>query len=702
MRNHDAANWLTVAFAMLLLFGFGGNGQTLEGQAPKTSTAQKGLDLPRPGEEPSAPGDRWALLVGINKYEHLPHLQFCAKDMETLRTVLIQYGGYKPERIRLLSDEAPQSWNPSTSNIKNALRQFLAQAKPEDTVLIAFSGHGVNDPKNPKLTYLMPIDGDQDDIEGTALAWSYVDQRIRDCRARQKVIMLDACHTGQTAEKGPADKPRSFDPDSLPRGKGTAVLCSCEVGQVSCEDEKLLKQGVFSYFIAKGIAGEAADRNGIVTVDGLYAYVHEKVQNFVRTNSRPQQNPVIKKAEVEGSIVLGSIKTARGGAVDTQQVLSRLEDPGRDVPLSKEVISDSKRWLPVDSSFAPASTTRVLISLLGEGKITEKEFRQLLGDRGSQIDSHLAAARSCGMRRTRCIAVGINRYGAGNDLAFAVSDAKFFKENLEKLSPRPLVQEDSILLLDEEATKERFLEHVQRSDSLKAGDLLVIYFAGRGERAGKRREKVDEWQSGAVGWVFSPGLTNAGAGASGHHRGLDYSPIVATKFDPQDPSLRSILSMSELQKILRNAQLKTKHNVLIVSDSCYADLPELAIIKGDREADSSFVFIGEAGEAKESSVLQHGKLTSLVVRGLLGEADWRASRRFSTGMGPDRSPPDGFVTMRELALFVRDNFSRVGLRANELPAIRGIFGRTDVVLTKPGLISDAPATDNFADEEFSR
>ncbi|MBW1848944.1 MAG: caspase family protein, partial [Deltaproteobacteria bacterium] len=69
------------------------------------------LFKPDPDPSPSQPvpdwGDKYALLVGINKYHPSLNcnLQGCVNDVEHLRDILIDQFEFDPDNIRVLTDE---------------------------------------------------------------------------------------------------------------------------------------------------------------------------------------------------------------------------------------------------------------------------------------------------------------------------------------------------------------------------------------------------------------------------------------------------------------------------------------------------------------------------------------------------------------------------------------------------------------------
>src|SRR5262249_25401766 len=96
------------------------------------------------GQSPAA-GKKYALLVGVRNYKksELTSLQFTENDVNDLAQVL-QDAGYR-RVVVMTQTEANKDASrlPIAKNIRDQLQGLLEDRKPEDSVLVAFSGHGV-------------------------------------------------------------------------------------------------------------------------------------------------------------------------------------------------------------------------------------------------------------------------------------------------------------------------------------------------------------------------------------------------------------------------------------------------------------------------------------------------------------------------------------------------------------------------------
>src|SRR5262249_4656375 len=92
-------------------------------------------------------GESLALLVGVRKYDpnELRDLPYAEADVEGMGKTL-RATGYPADNVVLMSQSAAARdlrFAPEASKIRNELRLLLKNRSREDTVLIAFAGHGV-------------------------------------------------------------------------------------------------------------------------------------------------------------------------------------------------------------------------------------------------------------------------------------------------------------------------------------------------------------------------------------------------------------------------------------------------------------------------------------------------------------------------------------------------------------------------------
>ncbi len=171
----------------------------------------------------------------------------------------------------------------STSNVKQTVADVLSNARAEDLIYIFFSGHARSSPTDPSEVYLLTQDFvDDDGYSGVDYGW--IRRKIADSSARNIIAFIDACRSGTVGFARGSGRP---DHDLLGEIQGLmgskVVFTSGTGAQLAYEDEAL-KNGVFTYYLLKGLQGEAenTDNDAFVDLEELEEYVIERVNDFTR------------------------------------------------------------------------------------------------------------------------------------------------------------------------------------------------------------------------------------------------------------------------------------------------------------------------------------------------------------------------------------------------------------------------------------
>ncbi len=240
----------------------------------------------------------WLVLVGVNQYqdERLPSLRYPALDCQGLAEALAgATREFAHKQARIHHDFSPHL--PQRSSVRANLKQIAAAAKPQDTILFYFSGHGMLDLSSQQAVLCL-ADTDTDNLLDTGLSLQEVLQLLGNSGAHQQLVWLDACHSGglsllgtraQTAREpllNPTPQLVEVLQQRAQKSKGFYALLSCDQGQQSWEFPEL-GHGVFTYYLMRGLHGEAADSQGVIEADGLYRYVyHQTLQYIDKTNQQ--------------------------------------------------------------------------------------------------------------------------------------------------------------------------------------------------------------------------------------------------------------------------------------------------------------------------------------------------------------------------------------------------------------------------------
>jgi formylglycine-generating enzyme required for sulfatase activity len=215
---------------------------------------------------------RYALLIGISNYtKGLDLLPSAVKDVDALQQVLLnpEIGDFADGDVVVLKDAEKGA-------IETAIYHLFANRKPNDLLLLYFSGHGVTDDRRD--FYFTGISTSKEALPPTAVSSVYVQSEMDRSRSQRQVAILDCCHSG-AFPKGMKAKDIGTVDIKL-GGEGRAILTAADSSQYAFEQEGF-ELSLYTHFLVEGLKTGAADRDedGDVSVDELHVYVEGKVKS---------------------------------------------------------------------------------------------------------------------------------------------------------------------------------------------------------------------------------------------------------------------------------------------------------------------------------------------------------------------------------------------------------------------------------------
>lgn len=240
----------------------------------------------------------WLLLVGVNQYQdaQISTLRYSALDCQGLAEALSGSNlEFTEKSLEIYHDFAPQL--PKLAAIRDSLNSLTASAQPQDTILFYFSGHGLLDSQTQQAVLCLS-DTQKHNLLQTGLPLEELLSSLSKSRAQQQLVWLDACHSGgmtlrqvksgefKKVENSPISQFVEILEQQARNSKGFYALLSCDQGQQSWEFPEL-GHGVFTYYLMRGLRGEAANAQGVIEADSLYRYVyHQTLQYIDKTNQQ--------------------------------------------------------------------------------------------------------------------------------------------------------------------------------------------------------------------------------------------------------------------------------------------------------------------------------------------------------------------------------------------------------------------------------
>ena len=173
---------------------------------------------------------KYALIIGNNKYDDpkLAQLKTPAADSQALAKVL-------DDKSIGSFDEVTSLVNQSESKVRRAVSAFLTDKKPDDLVLLYFSGHGVLDDRG--RLYLALKDTQVNLLKATSIPSSFVADEMDSCRSRRQILVLDCCHSGAFARgtKGAETQKAITETTFEGSGFGRVAETGAEEGENACD-----------------------------------------------------------------------------------------------------------------------------------------------------------------------------------------------------------------------------------------------------------------------------------------------------------------------------------------------------------------------------------------------------------------------------------------------------------------------------------
>ena len=234
---------------------------------------------------------RVAIIIGVESYEKLPEVKalYANNDAEMFKNFANRSLGIRPSNIKVLIDSKARKMD-----IIETLKLWLPKKiTPNQTELfVFFSSHGY--PSEEGL-YLIPQDGDPRLLEESALSHKYIIDRIVKAKPKSVTMFLDACYsgrskTGKVLVAGLKQIDHVATSEDIPTNFN--IFSSSKSNQLSATIKEA-EHGIFSYYLMKGLAGEAdLNKDKQISNNELFVYLQDSVSQEAFKQNR-DQNPIL-------------------------------------------------------------------------------------------------------------------------------------------------------------------------------------------------------------------------------------------------------------------------------------------------------------------------------------------------------------------------------------------------------------------------
>lgn len=258
---------------------------------------------------------RKALIVGIDYYEHAPSLHGCVNDARAVNSVLER----NIDDTLNFGTNQLNAMNANSAVTRKALKDSVSQLFKDDceVALFYFSGHGYIESTDGYLITSECVDGDD------GLPMSELLTIANNSRSRNKVIIIDSCHSGQ------------FGTPNIKEGtavlsEGITILTASTADQYAIEENGT---GLFTSLFVDALEGSAANLVGDITPGSVYAHIDQSLGPW-------EQRPIFK-TNIKNFITLRKVYPPIS-LTDLRRLTELFPDPGLEFSLDPSYEPDSE------------------------------------------------------------------------------------------------------------------------------------------------------------------------------------------------------------------------------------------------------------------------------------------------------------------------------------------------------------------------
>jgi uncharacterized caspase-like protein len=238
----------------------------------------------------------FALVVGINKYTRVSPLAYAVNDATAMARMLVDRFSFANENVAVLCDE-----HATRAGILKSYLRFADECSigRDDRVFFFFAGHGHTVGGRRETGFLIPVDGDVDDLS-SLIRWDELTRNADLIAAKHMFFVMDACYGGLAVNRraAPTGSMR-FLQDLLQRYSRQVLAAGKPDQPVNDGGGTRRDHSIFTSHVLDALEGAAALPNGLITANSLMAYVYERVG----ADEYSQQTPHYGSFEGDGDFV---------------------------------------------------------------------------------------------------------------------------------------------------------------------------------------------------------------------------------------------------------------------------------------------------------------------------------------------------------------------------------------------------------------
>ena len=220
-----------------------------------------------------------ALIIGIANYAKAPKATFADSDAHVFGDYARLALGVPQGNIKVITDDEATTLAGLRVAIKGWFRGRIEEGKTD--VYVFYAGHGLASPDGQDL-YLLPSNGAPSYLEETSLLRNELFEVIGKAKPKSATIFLDTCYSGlgrgEEVLLADARGGVMITPKQQQVPEGFTILTAAGGKQISSGLDEA-KHGLFSYYLMKGMEGDAdANKDNKITAGELHAYLGRNVK----------------------------------------------------------------------------------------------------------------------------------------------------------------------------------------------------------------------------------------------------------------------------------------------------------------------------------------------------------------------------------------------------------------------------------------
>ena len=242
----------------------------------------------------------WALIIGINQYQKCNPLEFARQDAEEVADVLITQFKFPENNVILLKDEMATRENIITHFLEYTNNSSITS---DDRIIVFFAGHGhTASGRRGEVGYLVPVDGEPGK-PASLIRWDELLRNSDLIPAKHILFVMDACYGGLAITRALAPGSKRFLKNMLQRYVRQVLTAGKADETVADAGGSRPGHSIFTSYFLDALEGAASSEEGILTANGVMAYVYDRVSK----DHYSKQTPHYGFLEGDGDLILSDL-----------------------------------------------------------------------------------------------------------------------------------------------------------------------------------------------------------------------------------------------------------------------------------------------------------------------------------------------------------------------------------------------------------